>query len=445
LVWILNGAGLQAQLARCVCRADAWCASGGEGDLVNDKSSLIDQLRIDRPAAEESRPRWLWWVAGALAALGIAGAGGWILAARGIPVSVVTVELAPTDATIGPGSILDASGYVVARRQATVSSKITGKVIEVAIEEGQRVERGEVIARLDDTNARAAVEQARAQRAQAEANLAAARVALDNATPTFRRNEQQFAQAVISAQAFDTAKASYDAARTSLDVAARALDVAAATLSLAERNLEDTIVRAPFAGIVTVKAAQEGEMVSPISAGGGFTRTGIGTIVDMDSLEIEVDVSESFINRVQPGQSTSVKLNAYPDWDIPAHVIAIIPTADRAKATVKVRLGLGVRDDRILPEMGVRVAFLDAPVGPAPAEPQSAQRALVVPPDAVQASGDTGVVFVIDDGRAERRSVRLGSRIPAGQVVLSGLTPGTRIASGDLSRLADGVKVRNVN
>jgi RND family efflux transporter MFP subunit len=408
---------------------------------VTDKAALIEQLKIDRAPEVESRLRWIAWVAGALVLLALAGAAGYLFAPRGIPVRVVTAELAPTDVAVGPGSILDASGYVVARRQATVSSKITGKVMEVRIEEGQRVESDEIIARLDDANARAAVEQARAQRAQAEANLNAARVALENAIPTFRRNEEQFAKEVISAQDFDQAKASYDAARTSVDVAARAAEVAQAVLTLAERNLEDTIVRAPFAGIVTVKAAQEGEMVSPVSAGGGFTRTGIGTIVDMDSLEIEVDVSENFINRVRPSQPATVKLNAYPDWDIPAHVIAIIPTADRAKATVKVRLGLGVKDDRILPEMGVRVAFLNDAPASSPAD-TTAQRALVVPPDAVQANGDTGIVFVITGDRVERRSVRLGSATPAGQVVLSGLTPGTRLAAGDLSALTDGMKVR---
>ena len=409
---------------------------------MTDKAALIEQLKIDRPPEVESRARWPAWVAGALTVLAVAGAVGFLLAPRGIPVRVVTAELASADVAVGPGSILDASGYVVARRQATVSSKITGKVVEVRIEEGQRVESDEIIARLDDANARAAVEQARAQRAQAAANLDASRVALDNAIPTFRRNEQQFARDVISAQDFDAAKASYDTARTSLDVAARALEVADAVLALAERNLEDTIVRAPFAGIVTVKAAQEGEMVSPVSAGGGFTRTGIGTIVDMDSLEIEVDVSENFINRVRPGQAATVKLNAYPDWDIPAHVIAIIPTADRAKATVKVRLGLGVKDGRILPEMGVRVAFLDDSSASAPAD-TAASRALVVPPDAVLANGDTGIVFVITDGRVERRNVRLGSATPLGQIVLSGLTPGTRLAAGDLSALADGMKVRS--
>ena len=195
---------------------------------MNDTSSLIDQLKIDRPPEVERAPRWPWWVASGLAVLALAGAAGWLLSMRGVPIAVATAQFAPADVAIGPGSILDASGYVVARRQATVSSKITGKVIEVAIEEGQRVERGQVIARLDDANARAAVEQTRAQRTQAEANLTAARVALDNATPTFRRNEQQLAKAVISAQDFDAAKASYDAARTSLDVAARAVEVAQA-------------------------------------------------------------------------------------------------------------------------------------------------------------------------------------------------------------------------
>jgi len=415
---------------------------------VNDKSALLDQLRIERSDATQERPvRWGVWVCAVLGVVALAGGGAWFLVPRGVPIAVAIAEPAPADFVAGPGSILDASGYVVARRQATVSSKITGKVVDVRIEEGQRVERDQIIARLDDTNARATVAQARAQKAQSEANLAAARVAFENATPTFQRNEQQFARAIISAQTFDTAKANYDAARTSLEVAVRAVAVADASLSLAERNFDDTVVRAPFAGIVTVKAAQEGEMVSPISAGGGFTRTGIGTIVDMQSLEIEVDVSENFINRVRPEQPVTAKLNAYPDWNIPAHVIAIIPTADRAKATVKVRVGFEVDDARILPEMGVRVSFLDRPDDSTTSSAQAnvAQRALIVPASAVQTNGDTGVVFVVNDHSVERRNVRLGSRTAAGQVVLSGLTSGTRVAVGDLALLADGTKVRIAN
>jgi RND family efflux transporter MFP subunit len=407
---------------------------------------LLDQLRIERPTdVEVGRSRGWLWIGAALVAVALAAAAWWYFTQRGVAVTAAAVQAAPADVPIGPGSILDASGYVVARRQATVSSKIMGKVVEVAIEEGQRVERDQIIARLDDTNARAALAQALAQREQAKANLNAAEVAFANAEPTFQRNQQQFERAIISAQAFDTAKASYDAARTSLDVARRAVDVAEASVAFAQRNLEDTVVRAPFAGVVTVKAAQEGEMVSPNSAGGGFTRTGIGTIVDMQSLEVEVDVSENFINRVHPDQRASVKLNAYPDWDIPASVIAIIPTADRAKATVKVRVGFELGDPRILPQMGVRVAFLDEPSGkPEAAAPRTSQ-AVIVPPEAVQASGDTGVVFVIGDGTLERRTVRLGERTAAGQVVLSGLVSGGRVAVGDLSKLADGMKVRIAN
>jgi RND family efflux transporter MFP subunit len=410
---------------------------------MDSRSSLLEQLRIERP--EEIAPRRrpvLWWGIG-IVALAAAGAATWVFAMpRGVPIRVATVAVAPAGAATAPSSILDASGYVVARRQATVSAKITGKVVAVAIEEGQRVESGQIIARLDDTNAQAAVRQARAELEQSKAGLLAADVALANASPTFQRNEQQFVRAVISAQTFDTAKTAFDTTRTSRDVAARAVDVAAARLALAERNLDDTIVRAPFGGIVTVKAAQEGEMVSPISAGGGFTRTGIGTIVDMGSLEVEVDVSENFINRVRAGQTASVKLNAYPDWTIPARVIAIIPTAERAKATVKVRVGFDVDDARILPEMGARVAFLnDVNDGAAP----SAQAAFAVPDEAVQRSGDTGVVYVVGNGKVEKRTVRLGERGAAGQVVLSGLTPGARVAIGDFTKLSDGAAVRIEN
>jgi len=406
---------------------------------MNDKTALLEQLRIERPAQEAARSAApTRWLAGIVAALAVSIAGAWYAWPRGVTIAVATAEPAPAQVSAGPAAVLDASGYVVARRQATVSAKITGKVVLLAIEEGQRVEPDQIIARLDDTNARAAVVQARAQREHAAAGLMAAQVALENAAPTFERNRLQLARAVISAQSFDNAKASYDAARTSREVAARGLAVADATLAVAERNLEDTLVRAPFAGVVTVKAAQEGEMVSPISAGGGYTRTGVGTIVDMSSLEIEVDVSENFINRVKAGQRAAAKLNAYPDWEIPAHVVAIIPTADRAKATVKVRVAFEANDPRILPQMGVRVTFL----GDAAAPNAAAGAALVVPAAAVQSAGDTGVVYVVSAGSVERRSVRLGQRLGAEQVVLSGLTSGSRIAASGLDRLTDGAKVR---
>lgn len=406
---------------------------------IDQRSSLLDQLRIDR--SEDNRGSiWPWLLGiGALVA-GVAAAAWFLITIPAtVLVDVATAELVSQNVEIGPASTLDASGYVVARRQATVSSKMTGKVVEVLIEEGQRVEVNDVVARLDDTNARAQVTQATAQRDQAVAMLAQAQARFDNAVPIFERNEEQYAAGIISANAFDTARAEYDAARTGLEVAARAVEVADANLALAQRSLDDTIVRAPFAGVVTVKAAQQGEMVSPVSAGGGFTRTGIGTIVDMESLEVEVDVSESFINRVRPDQNVVVRLNAYPQWQIPARVIAIIPTADRAKATVRVRVALEERDERVLPEMGVRVSFLEDGEHGAASE---ALRAVVVPPTAVQATGDTGVVYVIADDTVERRTVRLGARSSEGQVVLSGLQSGARLAVADFAQLADGARIR---
>lgn len=420
-------------------RRGRWRFAASGCGKVNDKAALLDQLKIDRREPAPSRG-WIGWLFAVLLVFGAAaGAYAYFQATSALTVAVALAEPVSTEVAQQRGSMLDASGYVVARRQATVSSKITGKVVEVLIEEGQQVERDQIVARLDDTNARAAVGQAQAQLEQARANLNQARVAYENAAPIFARNREQFTREIISAQTFDTARGNYDAARTGLEVAERTVDVAAANLALAQRSLDDTIVRAPFAGVVTVKAAQEGEMVSPVSAGGGFTRTGIGTIVDMDSLEVEVDVSENFINRVRPTQDVTVKLNAYPSWEIPAKVIAIIPTADRAKATVRVRVGLGEKDERILPQMGVRVSFLNDESG---IDPVRAQPAVRVPPSAVRISGDTGVVFLIDDDTLERRAVRLGAATAEGQVVTSGLMPGARLAVGDLAQFSDGLRVR---
>jgi HlyD family secretion protein len=263
----------------------------------------------------------------------------------------------PTPAgTPGP-ALLDGSGYVVARRAATVSARVVGRVVELYIEEGQHVSAGQILARLDASNSEAAYRQAQAQLAAAEADLAAASVALADAQPIFTRNTVQLAAGLISPQAFDNAAATFHTAEAQHAMRETAVTVARAGIKVAQTAVNDTVIRAPFAGTITEKAAQVGEIVSPMSAGGGFTRTGIGTIVDTESLEVEVDVSEGFINRVSRGQPASVTLNAYPDWSIPAHVVALIPTADRAKATVKVRVGFDSRDKRILPQMGARVSF----------------------------------------------------------------------------------------
>ncbi len=417
---------------------------------MDDKNALLNQLRIDRTADVESdgsTRRWVFIGCAVVLVLAL-GAGAWwfLLKPSGTPVADAVAKEAPGGSVAGGRSVgasmLDASGYVVARRQATVASKSILRVTDVLIEEGQRVEEGEVIARLDDSNTRANLLQAQAQVTQAEANLKAAKVALDDATPIFRRNEQQFEAKVISEQALDTARQAFNAAQSDYNVRQQALEVARANLLVAQRIQEDTIVRAPFSGVVVTKAAQAGEIVSPSSAGGGFTRTGICTIVDMDSLEVEVDVSENFINRVKPKQPATIKLNAYPDWEIPAEVIAVIPTADRSKATVKVRVGFKEKDERVLPEMGARVSFLSSPEAEGPGgSPAQPVQAVIVPMDAVQSNGDTGTVFVINGDTVERRVVRLGSRTSEGQLVLSGISSGTRVVVGHLESLTDGAKV----
>ena len=267
-----------------------------------DRTALLNQLRIDRSEPPSSHGSGKWWAAGIVVIVIAASAIWYLMRPSGEPITTAVAQAiagGTSGASAGP-SLLDASGYIVARRRATVSSKVTGKVIKVMLEEGQRVEAGDVIALLDDSNWRASLVQSKAQLQQAEANVASAQTAFDDAKPIFERAKKQKAAAVISAESFDESRAQYDVAHNNLLISERALDAARAGVEVAQRNLDDTIIRAPFAGVVTEKAAQPGEMVSPISAGGGFTRTGIGTIVDMDSLEVEVDVSENFINRVRP-------------------------------------------------------------------------------------------------------------------------------------------------
>jgi RND family efflux transporter MFP subunit len=409
---------------------------------MSDKSALLEQLRLNRDAVEEQRSGALKWILGGAALLAVLGIGAWLLfgRARGTVVRIAVAQESASNSAAGGASLLDASGYVVARRQATVSSKITGKVLEVLIEEGQRVAANEVLARLDDSNSQARLQQATAQIAQAQANLQASETALNDARPIYHREEQERAQALISAQDFDAAKATYNAAAAAFAVAQRSVALARSSLVVAQRDEDETVVRAPFAGVVTVKAAQPGEMVSPISAGGGFTRTGIGTVVDMDSLEVEVDVNENFITRVRAGQPVTIRLNAYPDWEIPGEVIAIIPTADRSKATVKVRVAFKRRDARVLPEMGARVSFLQQ--ASADAAPAPARRAVIIPVEAVAANGANGTVFVVHDDKVEQRTVKLGAQSAQGQVVLAGIDAGAQLAIAVRGKLRDGERVR---
>jgi RND family efflux transporter MFP subunit len=399
---------------------------------------LLNQLRIDR-SAEPPPSRRGWWIALAvvltLLALTVAG---WKLFGGEQAIEVHTAY-ATVSGHSGSASVLDATGYVVARRMATVSAKITGKVREVLIEEGQKVEAGQVMARLDPIDADA-------QRELATARLGSARSQVDSTQAQLREAEANAVrmaglvkQQLVSKAQYDQAIAQRDSLRAQLTMAQRNAKVAVDQLSIAGNGVDDTVVRAPFAGVIIAKAAQPGEIVSPFSAGGGFTRTGIGTIVDMDSLEVEVDVSESYIGRVQPKMPVEAVLNAYPDWRIPAEVIAIIPTADRAKATVKVRIALKSRDARIVPDMGVRVSFLER--NP-PATATAAVPHVQVPAAALRQDGSQDIVFVLKDGKAERRAVKLGGNLGEDRQVFSGLSGGEEVIVEAPNTLKDGDAVR---
>jgi HlyD family secretion protein len=393
--------------------------------VTDNRSELLSQLKIDRSALPQSPRRTGLWLGLAIGAA-LLGLGGFLLLRPSSAVAVQAVTATATSGGVASSmSVLDATGYVVARRQATVSSKVTGKVTEVFIEEGKRVQEGEVLARIDDTNVRAQLELARA-------NLGEVRVQLADAERQLKRARDLAAEKLVSQSALETAEANVEALRARLQVTQRGVDVQ-------QRQLDDTVVRAPFSGVITVKNAQPGEMISPLSAGGAGTRTGIGTLVDMESLEIEVDVNENFINRVQPSQPVMATLNAYPDWKIPCEVIAVIPAADRSKATVKVRIGFKERDSKILPDMGARVNFLSEPAAQGAAPPTPAVR---VPPDAVIEENGVAAVFVIKDDKVERRAVKIGGKDNQGVQILSGVSGGERLAAGDLSKLTDGAAVK---
>ena len=407
-----------------------------------DKKALLGQLRIDRSEPPPRAPiATRTWIIAAGVVLGlIAAAGVWLaLSAR----AVATVHVATAQA-IGGGaggtSVLDATGYVTARRQATVSAQITGTVAAVLIEEGDHVKEGQVIGRLEDTAQRAALAQAQAQLHSAQALLQQAQAQLAQNQRDVRRNEDLVKRKLVSEQAVELSRTQVETQTAQVEAQRKQIDLAEANVRSAQVQLDYCTVRAPFTGVVIAKAAQVGEIISPLSAGGGFTRTGIGTLVDMDSLEVEVDVNEAYINRVEPGQRVESVLNAYPDWRIPSHVIAIIPTADRSKATVKVRIGLDLKDNRIVPDMGVRVSFLEA--ANAARETHERPHGVLVPAAAVRKDADQDVVFVLQGHRAQRRVVTLGGTSGDSRQLLAGVNPGEAVIVEAPADLKDGAAVR---
>lgn len=408
-----------------------------------DKSELLQQLRLDDAARDTGKQRGYRVVLIVTLVLlsALLGLWYWTTQSNILTLQAATAQL-PSKLP-GETSVLDATGYVTARRQATVSAKTTGQVTELLIEEGQRVAAGQVLARLDDRDAHAQLELARAQRDAARAELADLRLLLTQAERDYARQQDLVARKLTTRQAADDARTLVATRRARIVSQQRQVDVAERRVEVAEVTLQDTVVKAPFAGVITVKAAQPGEIVSPLSAGGGFTRTGIGTIVDMDSLEIEVEVNEAYIGRVQADQPVRSTLNAYPDWAIPGHVIAIIPAADRSKATVKVRISIDQQDPRILPDMGVRVAFLEnaAPHDTGSSTTTTA-KGVLVPASAIRSQGDQSEVFIWVDGRVHSRRVILGQTYADLRQILEGLTQGERVILAPPAQLQDGDKVR---
>jgi RND family efflux transporter MFP subunit len=331
----------------------------------------------------------------------------------------------------GRAALLNASGYVTPRQRATIAAKITARVNEIYVDEGMQVEPGQVLARLDDSDARARLISAMAERAATAATVGDLQVNLDNAERELKRVEELWDRKLVAEQSRDQAKMAVDSFKARIALAREQVGAAEARVKVAQQDLDNCTVRAPFGGIVVSKDAQRGEMVSPVSAGGGFTRTGIA------SLEIEVDVNESYIARVKAAQPVTAVLDAYPDWPIPAKVRTVIPTADRQKATVKVRATFDRLDPRILPDMGVKVTFL----GEERAAPATAGRVLIARASLVDEGGTTAV-FVHRDGKVERRAVRLGQARGNDQEVIAGLSDGEQVVTTGAKQLRDGQSVR---
>ena len=396
----------------------------------------LGALRIDPGSRGEGggRGRLVVILAAALAVIGI-GITAIALKGRAVPVETAAARsVAGNLAT----AVLNASGYVTPRVRATVAAKITARVKEMLVEEGMQVEQGQVLARLDDTDSQRRLAAARAELEVARAAIGDLEVQLANAERTQGRQMDLRREGVTAAEALDNAVTAVDSLRARITLAREQVRAAQATVAIAEQDIENCTVRAPFAGTAVSKDAQVGEMVSPVSAGGGFTRTGISTIVDMASLEIEVDVNESYIARVRSGQRVEATLDAYPEWRIPAKVRTVIPTADRQKATVKVRISFDALDPRILPDMGVKVAFLTEPdTGDA----ASVTRTLL-PRTAIRKEDGRDVVFLVRDGRLERRAVKTGAEHGNDVEVLAGLAGGETVVVNGPVGLKDGQRVK---
>ncbi len=393
----------------------------------------LDALRI-APEMKNSQGKKIRWkiIAPIFLLLVIIAVTGILINNKPPEVEVITVRASQNNQN---AAVLTASGYVEPRRRATVAAKITGQIKELFVEEGMQVEKNQVLARLDDAEATARYESYLAEYEVAKANIPDLQVNLDYALKVLKRRKELFEKGWISQEAFDNAVSTVDSLKARIQLAKSQVQAARARIGIAKKDLDNCTIRAPFRGIAVSKDAQVGEMVSPVSAGGGYTRTGISTIVDMDSLEIEVDVNESYIAKVTVGQQAIATLDSYPEWKIPARVRTIIPTADRQKATVKVRIAINKLDGKILPDMGVKVYFLgekrannDKPV-------------ILIPETSVFNENNKNYVYVIKDGSVEKRAVLTGSTINSRVPVQAGLSVGDLVVADGNAPLKDGQSV----
>jgi RND family efflux transporter MFP subunit len=354
---------------------------------------------------------------------------------------VVEVASATSPQSAGPETLLNANGYVTPRRRATIAAKITGRVTGVFFDEGTRVSERQLLATLDDSDAKRALDSAKADRNASQAAIADFQVQLKNAQVELHRAEQLQQAGVQTQENLDNATTAADSLRAKIELAKQQVAASEARIGEAQQAVDNCTIRAPFAGIVVSKDAQVGEMVSPISAGGGFTRTGIATIVDMHSNEFEVDVNEAYISRVVNGAPVTAILDAYPDRPIPSKVRTVIPTADRQKATVKVRISIIDLDkyNFILPDMGVKVAFKgqEEPV----VAKKGPEATAFIPKNAVHTESGSAVVYLVKDGKVERRAISLGLDRGTDVAVLSGVSPGDSLVVKGPETLHSGDKV----
>ncbi|MGC1964845.1 MAG: efflux RND transporter periplasmic adaptor subunit [Candidatus Acidiferrales bacterium] len=349
----------------------------------------------------------------------------------------VEVTTAQKPAT-GRPALLNASGYVTPRRRATVAAKITGRVTGVFFDEGMHVKNGQILATLDDSDAKRALDSAVADRNSTRAQIMDFQVQLKNAEIELHRANELLTAGVQSQEALDNARTSADSLKAKIALTKEQVAASEARINEAQQAVDNCVIRAPFEGIIVSKDAQVGEMISPISAGGGFTRTGVATIVDMNSNEIEVDVNEAYIARVEPGQPVTAVLDAYPDWQIPSKVRTVIPTADRQKATVKVRISFLKLDPRILPDMGIKVTFL----GDAPDTKNGPEPAATIPVGALRDESGKKIVFLVKDEKLERRAVTVGTTNGGDAQILAGLAVGDTVVVKGPADLHDGEAVQ---